>query len=135
MVNNKRIHALVIHDVTIHAVMHQRFRSISRKLPHVLSNIVGIYPIIGQAMLFVDNAANVTNGINTTLLSYARTSRLVIYNRVHKCGSNTLKIYVKHLAQRNHFRMQSSSTYHQRRMSVLKQVMCDNGYKHSTLLI
>ena len=50
---------------------------------------------------------------------------VVIYNRVHKCGSRTLLDYVEKLSRLNGFHQVHSSNYHHRRLRIDHQVRPD----------
>ena len=47
---------------------------------------------------------------------------IVIYNRVHKCGSNTLLAYIEQLKARNGFYQHHSMQFHSRRLGRYMQV-------------
>lgn len=59
---------------------------------------------------------------NDTLLQSALTSKMLVYNRVHKAGSSTFTAYIKKLSKPNGFHVTRSKTHYQRRLGVEAQV-------------
>lgn len=62
---------------------------------------------------------------NTSLLQSAQTTQTLVYNRVQKCGSNTMTAYLRMLSERNGFNITRSVKHHQRRLDVNEQVQSE----------
>lgn len=64
----------------------------------------------------------------TALNVTSKTGRMLIYNRVPKCGSTTMLWIIKGLSQKNKYTHRSSKLYHSRQLSKYKQNLLEKQF-------